>query len=451
VSLIVSLFECNFERFWYVKLQLRTIVSIKYTLLFVLCVYVFISLSYKLHGSARPISMKSDVIRKRSRHDARRVSVASGNTTGPNLVDTTPSASPGASRRASPVMEPSPTLAPDCTTHVSYSSSESEYLHRPAHQQHHTLTQQSELSGALGLGVTGTNMGVGMILGQEPNPSANMNVNMSPSYRGANGDGAASPFGLFTFGMMTYPGPYNPDYLQQHYHTMHSPHHANNQLLNSDPLPFAALDGSEMESAAVNAASGTTSPSSSRGSKRRRMSVDSVSEPPSSAVSYGSFNDGYSSSAASSVSPPAMDYPYNHPTPYPSLVLRGSGNAYWHPTSGSHNSPRMFIHPPMLPSAFPGESDVMAAGPSALDFFHPPMMLPQEEENIFSSFIHPPMVLSDPEPVVVASDCTSPPPVQHRASPTTNGVSSSTTTSMQVHPPMMYPNEIFDSPMHSYG
>ncbi|KAG1893553.1 uncharacterized protein F5891DRAFT_962795, partial [Suillus fuscotomentosus] len=29
------------------------------------------SLYYKLHGSARPISMKSDIIRKRSRHDAR--------------------------------------------------------------------------------------------------------------------------------------------------------------------------------------------------------------------------------------------------------------------------------------------------------------------------------------------------------------------------------------------
>ncbi|KAG1843238.1 hypothetical protein C8R48DRAFT_618999, partial [Suillus tomentosus] len=29
------------------------------------------SLYYKLHGSARPISMKSDIIRKHSRHDAR--------------------------------------------------------------------------------------------------------------------------------------------------------------------------------------------------------------------------------------------------------------------------------------------------------------------------------------------------------------------------------------------
>ncbi|KZV75850.1 hypothetical protein PENSPDRAFT_623952 [Peniophora sp. CONT] len=66
-------------------------------------------LYYKLHGSARPISMKSDVIRKRSRHDARRGS-------GPGE---TPSASPGASRRASPNndgLTRSPTLAPDSST-----------------------------------------------------------------------------------------------------------------------------------------------------------------------------------------------------------------------------------------------------------------------------------------------------------------------------------------------
>ncbi|KAJ7287172.1 hypothetical protein C8J57DRAFT_1283087 [Mycena rebaudengoi] len=33
-------------------------------------------LYYKLHGSARPISMKSDVIRRRSRHGARRGGVS---------------------------------------------------------------------------------------------------------------------------------------------------------------------------------------------------------------------------------------------------------------------------------------------------------------------------------------------------------------------------------------
>ena len=54
--------------------------------------------------------MKSDVIRKRSRHDTRRIS------------GDAPSASPGASRRASPAVTPqatrqqSPTLAPDSST-----------------------------------------------------------------------------------------------------------------------------------------------------------------------------------------------------------------------------------------------------------------------------------------------------------------------------------------------
>ncbi|KAH9963547.1 hypothetical protein BC827DRAFT_1266313 [Russula dissimulans] len=70
----------------------------------------------KLHGCARPISMKSDVIRKRSRHDARRgSSSSSGNGSGNNTE--TPSASPGASRRPSPNGDPdggvSPTLAVD--------------------------------------------------------------------------------------------------------------------------------------------------------------------------------------------------------------------------------------------------------------------------------------------------------------------------------------------------
>ena len=63
-------------------------------------------LYYKLHGSARPISMKSDVIHKRLRHDARRSGQA---------MEDTPFASPGVSRRASPALEASPTLAPDST------------------------------------------------------------------------------------------------------------------------------------------------------------------------------------------------------------------------------------------------------------------------------------------------------------------------------------------------
>ncbi|EIM79791.1 glucocorticoid receptor-like protein, partial [Stereum hirsutum FP-91666 SS1] len=53
-------------------------------------------LYFKLHRSPRLISMKSDVIRKRSRHEARRASISSRN------APHTPSASPGTSRRTSP-------------------------------------------------------------------------------------------------------------------------------------------------------------------------------------------------------------------------------------------------------------------------------------------------------------------------------------------------------------
>jgi hypothetical protein len=67
-------------------------------------------LYYKLHGSARPTSMKSDVIRKRSRHDARRSSET-------GLDDLPPS--PGFSHRTSLPRDTSPTLAPDSTTQMS--------------------------------------------------------------------------------------------------------------------------------------------------------------------------------------------------------------------------------------------------------------------------------------------------------------------------------------------
>ena len=119
-------------------------------------------LYYKLHGSSRPISMKSDVIRKRARHDARRV----GN--GPSE---TPSASPGASRRASPVAEATPTLAPDSSTTSTsiYNGENLEY--RPS--------MQSELMGALGDG--------------------NGSFGSSNNY----------------FSYSSFPGPYNPDYLAQ--------------------------------------------------------------------------------------------------------------------------------------------------------------------------------------------------------------------------------------------
>ncbi|CAE6437417.1 unnamed protein product [Rhizoctonia solani] len=77
----------------------------------------------KLHGERRPSSMKSDVIRKRSRHDARRPGNGNGSSSA------TPSASPGASRRASPTAT-SPTVNQDPFT---FSPSATSEQHMPYH------------------------------------------------------------------------------------------------------------------------------------------------------------------------------------------------------------------------------------------------------------------------------------------------------------------------------
>lgn len=270
--------------------------------------------------------MKSDVIRKRSRHDARRA----GHSGATNASDT-PSASRSGSPNASPDMERSPTLAPDSTTAMAYDFSDDSDFH----------TSQSELMGALG--------------------------NMAQN----NFSGIYSAF----------PGPYHPDYLAQH-------------STPADALPFAAADvQSESEK--------EVEQDQPRSSKRRRMSTDSASEPPSSAVSFSSQNDGYSSqssatsqsqtshSGPSGHSQPShsrnnsMDFPFNH---YPSYnILRGSSNTFWHPpmSLSARDSPQ-FIHPPMLP---PDDSP--------MDYLHHPPMLPQEEENLFNQYLHPPMIPSE--------------------------------------------------------
>ncbi|KAI0920736.1 hypothetical protein AcV5_010406 [Taiwanofungus camphoratus] len=307
-------------------------------------------LYYKLHGSARPISMKSDVIRKRARHDARRVGAG---------VSETPSASPGASRRASPSMDATatPTLAPDSTTQM-FGGEEMDYR----------TSMQSELMGALG-----TNNGQNAFSGQN-------------SYQ----------FSTYT----AYPGPYHPDYLSQLYNVP------------ADALPFASGDMSDVDN------SGTES----RSNKRRRMSNDSASEPPSSAVSFSSYADSFTSasSSASQSQRSSVDFPYN---PYSSYgLLRGSNNnALWHPPMlppENNNSPR-FIHPPMLP---PDESPNM--------LFHPQVLQHDEADALFATYLHPPMPRSDD-------------------SPSMNG--------LQLHPPML-PNEwktpnhtdFYDTPMVTF-
>ncbi|TEB25646.1 hypothetical protein FA13DRAFT_1796339 [Coprinellus micaceus] len=124
-------------------------------------------LYYKLHDTARPISMKSDVIRKRSRHGVR-------------SMEDTPSGSSGVSRRTSPVPDAQqPRLASDASTAPSYE------VGKASHMQ----GQTSELMDAL-----------------ESVAHENIFTN-AYSYQ--------------------FPGPYQPDHLVQVYTTQEGPPFAN--------------------------------------------------------------------------------------------------------------------------------------------------------------------------------------------------------------------------------
>ncbi|KAH9929417.1 uncharacterized protein B0H18DRAFT_1084190 [Fomitopsis serialis] len=267
--------------------------------------------AYKLHGSSRPISMKSDVIRKRARHDARRV----GN--GPSE---TPSASPGASRRASPTTD-TPTLAPDSSTTTSSMYNGEQMDYRPS--------MQSELMGALG--------------------------DTHSSFGGGNS----------YFSYSGFPGPYNPDYLAQTHN------------IPADALPFASGDLSDVDNSGLE----------SRTNKRRRMSNDSASEPPSSAVSLSSYADSFTSasSSASHSQRSSVDWPYD---PYGGYGFNNrnnnSNNNMWHPPMLPPNSDSpQFIHPPMLPPD------------SSPNIFLHTQGLQHDDDSLFATYLHPPMLPPD--------------------------------------------------------
>ncbi|KAI0077011.1 hypothetical protein K474DRAFT_1571619, partial [Panus rudis PR-1116 ss-1] len=320
--------------------------------------------AYKLHGSARPISMKSDVIRKRARHDARR---GSSGGSGGGAVSETPSASPGASRRASPSADSgTPVLAPDSNTQSLYDS-RGEY---PGAQGN-----GSELMGALG--------------------------DSSFHHSGGNVDGSGG-YGhtSFLFSSAQFPGPYHPDYLSQMYSLPGDAFGNNRSSSNGNggdsDYDYDVTDG--------------------RSAKRRRMSDStsasaSASEPPSSAVSFSSF-DGFSASSRSS-----LDF-----SPYSSSSASGNNannNALWHPpmlppsSCGQDSlmgSPHLSIHPPMLPPPTHSPSNAFSTNSPTDDgdnlfakYFHPPMLPPDcDSPKIgFGSLsggglgLHPPMLPSE--------------------------------------------------------
>ncbi len=305
--------------------------------------------------------MKSDVIRKRSRHDARRGSSGSAGHGGGHSSET-PSASPGASRRPSPNGDADGGVSPTLGNLGAFDdvdvdpASNHHMVHHRGRGFEYMPPTQSELVGALG-------------------------DSTAYSYPGLN--------------LSSFPGPYHPDLLSQLYSADYSTNGGDTS---------EGENGTEM-----------------RVAKRRRMSDDSVTEPPSSAVSFSSFGDGsgFSASSATSASGSArhsMEFSYSGSSSSPSNgcgspnggscnVPNGNGNscagryysAYWHPPMlpQPHGSP--FIHPPMLPPTCGAESDVQ------MDFLHgQPGM--NDGDHFLNSYIHPPMMLPEPHPPMFPSD-----------------------------------------------
>lgn len=381
--------------------------------------------------------MKSDVIRKRSRHDARRGSNAAA--TGAPSGEDNPPISPGTSQHASPVRDPSPTLAPDSTTALTY-----DYTQDPLIDTYGT----SELVGALG---------------QDPSTAANLFQHMY---------------------QYQYPGTYNSDYLFQMYATqvqaVGGGGSGADELGGGFGSPsVGVLDlTAPISTATAGSSTGTsgneTSPVSDptmspRSIKRRKMSIDSVSEPPS-AVSSLSFGDAYSpSSSVPSSARSSMEFSYSSfatntrntagvpPTGVGNdtsrsgssgPALRGSGNTFWHPPMMLQNddhpgsSPRLGFHPssPTLnknltasiiptsssPSSSPSSSSINPGGKmrrgidlpdrhmgrpstsaeggesedSPMDYLHPPTLgvggmgvVGPDDDSLFSAYLHPPMVV----------------------------------------------------------
>jgi len=320
-------------------------------------------LYYKLHGSARPISMKSDIIRKRSRHDARRSSQS-------GLDDFPPS--PGFSHRTSPVRDTSPTLAPDSTTQMSYDFDDATEFR----------STSSELVGALG------------------NPTSNGNGNNTSN----------DSNGLYNSFPVTYSGPCHPDYLIQLY------------SLQSDPLPFSGAESTTGSDPSMSPRSNKRRRMSTDSASEPPSSAASFSSFGGSGGMTSNGGDGYTSASSTSSHHSrkgSMDFPFptynSNGTINQGPALRGPGNTFWHPPMmpQPQSDAETFWHPPLVPPTktntahiskrndYSSSSDDSSesCGPSArscskpapsktedstMDFLHA-----LHDDELFSAYLHP--------------------------------------------------------------
>lgn len=343
-------------------------------------------LYYKLHGSARPISMKSDVIRKRSRHDASaaaaaaaaRRSVADTHGSQVSYINansnhhrdartpgsrssgsgtTSASASPGPSCRASPNVDTldvselngdpglgglgggagdrSPTLAPDSTTQpAAYEFGEDGVVNVGVHGVGvHGVgaagTSRSELMGALG--------GDNVVSGYGSVSNLNMPMNMSSMGLGGGAGNGITLGGIHIggvlghayagiFGHHAYPGPYHPDYLSSQFHLDAALPFSGVDGMDGEESPGAAATGGGAGGGKEGEGNGETDADEHRSSKRRRMSTDSASEPPSSAVSYSSYAESMMSTSTAPTSAISGHSP--HQTQQQSQASKPHGHAH---------------------------------------------------------------------------------------------------------------------------
>ncbi|KIO03738.1 hypothetical protein M404DRAFT_616812 [Pisolithus tinctorius Marx 270] len=343
-------------------------------------------LYYKLHGSARPISMKSDVIRKRSRHDASaaaaaaaaRRSVADTHGSQVSYINannnhhhdartpgsrssgsgtTSASASPGPSCRASPNVDTldvselngdpglgglgggagdrSPTLAPDSTTQpAAYEFGEDGVVNVGVHGVGvHGVgaagTSRSELMGALGSD--------NVVSGYGSVSNLNMPMNMSSMGLGGGAGNGITLGGIHIggvlghayagiFGHHAYPGPYHPDYLSSQFHLDAALPFSGVDGMDGEESPGAAATGGGAGGGKEGEGNGEADADEHRSSKRRRMSTDSASEPPSSAVSYSSYAESMMSTSTAPTSAISGHSP--HQTQQQSQASKPHGHAH---------------------------------------------------------------------------------------------------------------------------
>ncbi|KAF9524689.1 hypothetical protein CPB83DRAFT_897620 [Crepidotus variabilis] len=164
--------------------------------------------------------------------------------------------------------------------------------------------------------------------------------------------------------------------------------------LHPDPLPFSSVESSTESDPSM----------SLRSNKRRRMSTDSASEPPSSAGSYSSYGtsggDGYTS--AGSTTSTWSSNMFSHPPMMPQN--HSDSETFWHPLvvllNTAHHAVgvRSSTSPPVAHKSInsninsattastPSSSSLHTNDSSPMDYLQAPMI---QDDVLFSAYLHP--------------------------------------------------------------